>query len=183
MTEEEKHYFENRFKISENDMSTWRYFPIGELKRKIYDYHYLSLNIFLNRYYQDFSKMNQWKSQWMDVIVFPAFENDVKKLSERLGDGVYTKFSNKSMIDFYSKIKDLDFFDKDIKLFLSWMNGMNFFENQKTSFQDWINSKKYNIGGRHTTEDDLYSLQDIAKETFGNNLIRDKLMSLEWHNR
>jgi hypothetical protein len=183
MTEEEKYYIENRFKISENDMSTWRYFPIGEVKRKIYDYHYQPLNLFLERYYQDFSNMNQWRLQWMEAIVIPAFENDVKKLSERLGDGVFKTFSHKRMIDFYFRIKDLDFFENDIKLFLSWMNGMNFFESQKISFTDWINSSRYNIGGRHRTEGDQYSLQDIAKEAFGNNLIRDKIMSLEWHKR
>lgn len=182
MTEEEKYYFDNRFKISENDMSTWQYFPIGEIKRKIYDYHYQPLNLFLKRYYEDFANMNHWNG-WMDDIVIPAFENDVKKLSKLLGEGVVNIFSHKKMMDFYSKIKDLGFFENDIKLFLSWMNGMNFFEDQKISFQDWINSKKYNIGGRHNTQDDLYTLQEIVKETYGNNMLRDKLMSLEWHKR
>lgn len=182
MTEEE-YYKANRFKINESDISTWGYFPLGEPKRMIYDYHYQSLKQFLIRYYQVFHNREQWTEQWMNAIVIPAFENDLERLSKRLGIGVSNVFSHKRMIEFYHKIEDIDFFEDDVKLFFSWMNGMNFFESQETVFQDWINSRDYNIGGRHRMKEDLYSLQDIAKEEFGNNLVRDKLMSLEWHKR
>lgn len=182
MTEEEL-YKADRDKIKENDISTWKYYPEGELKRKIYDYHNLLLKQFLAIYYEEYSNKEQWREQWMSAIVLPAFENDLVTLAKRLDVGVYKKFTNRKMTNFYSEIKDIEFFDSDIKLFFSWMNGMNFFEKQKISFQNWITSKNFNIGGRHQTEEDLYSLQDMAKEDFGNNLVRDKLMSLEWHKR
>lgn len=158
-------------------------FSHWEKKRKIYDYNFLPLNQFISRYYTDFTKKKQWDSQWMQAIVLPAFQNDIQKLSIRLGVGISNIFSNKKMQEFYSKIKHLDFFDDDVKLFFSWMCGMSFFENQNKEFEEWINSRNYNTGGRHPIKDDLYSLKEMALEQNGNNLVRDKLMSLEWHKR
>lgn len=179
---EEEYYKANRDKIKEHDISTWKYLPVGEIKRKIYDYQYLLLREFLTIYYSDYNK-KQWTEQWMNAIVLPAFENDYEKLSKRLGEGIIRIFSAKKMNDFYFKIKDLPLFDNDVKLFISWMCGMGFFEKQNISFENWISSKNFNIGGRHQVSEDLYSLQDMAKEEYGNNLVRDKLMFLEWHKR
>ncbi len=169
--------------IKENDISTWKYCPVGSVKRKIYDYHNLSLKHFLDIYYNEYLNKSHWDERWLIPIVLPAFENDVEKLSKILGLGVYKNFSHKEMIDFYSLIGNIDCFENDVKLFISWMAGMGFFEKQNISFQDWINTKKFNIGGRHDSEVDVYSLQDIAKEKLGNNLVRDKLIALEWHKR
>lgn len=182
MTEEE-FYNENKFKIKENDVSTWKYIPLGELKRKIYDYHFLPLQQFLNIYYKEYLNKEQWSSQWMDAIVYPAYQNDLAKLSKRLGVGIKDIFTHNHMIEFYNEIKYIRFFDDDVKLFFSWLCGMNFFVSQNISFEDWINSNCYNIGGRHEVESDIYSLQDMVKEEFGNNLVRDKLMILEWYKR
>ena len=88
------------------------------------------------------------------------------------------------MVNFYRKNRShLRHFDEDIIMFFSYLQTFDFFQEANTTIEQWIKSKKYNIGGRHATENDLFTLQDMAKEIYGNNLVRDKLMSLEWHKR
>lgn len=180
---EEEIYRRNRNKISIDDISTWKYFPSGEVKRKIYDYHFLPLSDFLSKYYVSFPQKEFWTNQWMNAIVFPAFDNDIEKLSKRLGKGITSNFSFDEMHQTFSKLKNVNYLEDDVKLFVSWMSGMHFFEKQGRCFNEWINSKNYNTGGRHYIKPDIYTIKEIAQFNHGNNLLREKLMELEWHKR
>ncbi|NLK93332.1 MAG: hypothetical protein GX273_09465 [Bacteroidales bacterium] len=187
MTEEE-FYRINRDKIKENDISTWKYFPIGEFKRKIYDYHYLSLKNFLKTYYNEFEKQNLWIN-WMRNIILPVFKNEIsnwKRYNVDINNEEYKLWfeeKHKLMVNYYNKNKSLILFEDDIILFLSYLETFEFFQDANLTLEKWIDSKNYNIVGMHKVGEDKYSLQDMAKEKYGNNLIRDKLMSLEWHKR
>ena len=85
------------------------------------------------------------------------------------------------MRSFSDENGSLKLFEKDIVQFFFYLRSFDFFQNR--TIDSWINSKDFNIGGRHQIEEDLYSLNDMVKEEYGNNLVRDKLMSLEWHKR
>jgi len=187
MTEEE-YYQLNRDKIDINDISTWKYFPIGKAMRKTYDYHNLSLIEYLERYYKEYHNKLQWKN-WMQNIIFPLFENEISRWKryniDNKNDEYKLWFEDKHNIMkfFFTRIEPLQLFDKDVLLFFSYLKAMNFFNDSNLSVNEWINSKNFNLGGRHKVAPDKYSLKEIAQEKFGNNLVRDKLMSLEWHKK
>jgi hypothetical protein len=187
MTEEE-YYISNRDKIKDNDISTWKYYPVGELRRKIYDYHHLNLKDFLLLYYKEFEKQDFWAKNWMSNIILPLITNDSTNWKRYDLDPTNKDYKSwfeekhNIMLDNFKKNKSL-FFEEDIIMFISYLETFGFFKDIDMSIDQWLTSKKINSGGKHKTEEDIYTLQELAKEQHGNNLIRDKLMSLEWHKK
>jgi hypothetical protein len=68
-------------------------------------------------------------------------------------------------------------------MFIAYMDCLGFFKSNNISYDKWVRSKNYNIGGRQTFKEDLYTLKEIAEYNNGMNLVREKLMNLEWHKR
>jgi len=184
-----EYYLSNRDKIKLNDIETWKYYPIGEPMREPYDYLHQSLSEYLERYYSKYEKSSNyvyWK-RWMITTILPLYNNDFngwKRISDydkkNFEMPVRFKNWNLAMIKFYTEIKASKIFDDDILLFIAYMFAFDFFNNM--SFKEWIKTKNFDIGFRKQ-EEDKYSFTEISKQKYGMNLIRDKLMKLDWHKR
>ena len=182
---EKEYYHKNRKNIDLKDIATWKYFPIGELRRKSYDYEYIKLEEYLMRYYKDFENKELWDKNWINSIILPLYNKDIdgfKKVFPNIENNKEWFFENR-MEEYFDFFRSYSDFDDDILMFISYMKCYGFFDNQSLKYQEWINSKKYNIGGRHQVKEDKYTLKEMAKHQYGMNLVRDKLMDLEWHKR
>lgn len=189
--EEQEYYNNNKHKIKFNDISTWKYYPIGNSMRKTYDYYNINLADFLILYYKEYDETN-W-NRWINTIVKPLFNGDYKNW-KRIDykyqniddmDNFISWFEEKQqkMKNVYVKLKSLYKLDDKILLFISYLSSMNFFEEINMMINEWLENKNYNLGGRNKSNPDIYSLKEISQYAYGENLIKEKLMNLDWHKK
>ena len=74
---ENEYYLTNKHKIDLKVIYTWKYFPVGDSMRKTYDYNYIPLEGFLERYYKHFDN-NNWH-RWINTIVKPLYDGNPKE--------------------------------------------------------------------------------------------------------
>lgn len=189
--EKDEYYNKNKDKIKLNDISTWKYYPLGNPMRKTYDYNNIPLNIFLLRYYEKYDDTN-W-NRWINTIVKPLFKDDYESWKridfkyysiqdEKKFNSWFKERHNKMKESYYDLKQHCDA-DDEIVLFISYLSGMNFFSDINLSINEWLNRKHYDLGGRYKTKPDIYSLKEMSKYIYGENLVKDKLITLKWHNQ
>lgn len=187
---ENEYYLTNKHKIDLKVIYTWKYFPVGDSMRKTYDYNYIPLEGFLERYYKHFDN-NNWH-RWINTIVKPLYDGNPKEWKRIDYDSIidkskyipWFKDSQSKMITMYNELKHNIEFEDDILLFISYMNGLGFFRDINMPFNLWVKQNKYNLGYRDKQiKADRYSLEEIAKKKYGMNLVREKLMNLDWHKK
>lgn len=184
--DEQKYYQLHRDKIKADDISTWKYIPIGDSMRKSYDYHYLPLQDFLDRYFSNYDNEN-W-NRWIETIVKPVYYGDAIKwkrinynnINDKQVFNTWFSGNQKKMQTSFESLKKQYKFNDDILLYISYLDAMGFFKDINTSVDDWLHSKNFNIGGIHKAQEDIYSLVEMSNYKYGEELIKEKLMKLEW---
>lgn len=159
--------------------------------KKTLDYYFSSLEKYLQKYYQDYDQSN-W-NRWMQRIIKPLFEGDiinwkrmeynVNKISNQDNFELWFAERVKKMNDAYQQLKETSELDDEILLFVSYLASMGFFEDINMSMDDWLNSKRINQDGTGKSKKDRYSINKLSQYDLGSNLIKEKLISLDWHKR
>jgi hypothetical protein len=161
-------------------IKTYKDYPEGSGKRKIYDYVFLPLHKFIEKHYSspDLSTWEVWQKKYIE----PAFEEI--RYDEMIENFGYVK---KEFHDFDVQYKIFTYLTNDIRLddqtrkFIGFMGGVGFFKKYKLGVEDWFNMNNWNHP-EHEIEEGK-TINDILQCPFGINMFKINLLQIPFWRR
>lgn len=144
----------------------------------------LPLEEYLYKYYSKYEndslKFNYW-NKTMKESIDPCYNEELRdetlKKKWKFTDVKFFKLDKMNFI--YAELASQGYFPDDINRFIGVMAGLGFFDS--ITLSSWLNSKNWS-NNINIEEGTWYSLLEIAKVKYGDNLIRSNLTILKWWN-